>query len=175
MDRLELIDRLKEKFSTAVMAQTQFLDETTIHVQADSIVAILVFLKNSEAFDALVDLTAVDYLAPQNEMKIVYQLQNSGNYKRLRVVAAIERKGSISSITSVWEGADWYEREVYDLFGVHFNGHIDLKRILLPDDWQGHPLCRDYALTEESVEFKHGVEPKVPSEIIHIKRKQKME
>jgi len=66
----------------------------------------------------------------------------------------------------LWEGADWYERELYDLFGLYFDGHPDLKRILMPDDWKGHPLRRDYALTEEPVEFKHGVKPKVPSEVI---------
>lgn len=112
------------------------------------------------------DLTAVDYLQPIKRTKIVYWLHNPDNLERIRITVFAERDGELPSVVDLWAGADWYEREIYDLWGVHFKGHPDLKRILMPDDWVGHPLRKDYALTEEPVEFKNGIKPKVPSEII---------
>ena len=82
------------------------------------------------------------------------------------MTVSLARGEEIQTVTDLWAGADWYERELYDLFGIHFHGHPDLTRILMPDDWHGHPLRKDYALTEEPVEFKHGVKPKLPSQII---------
>ena len=123
-------------------------------------------------YEVLMDLTAVDYLEPVKRSKIVYWLHNPVNYERIRVILFISREEKIPSVKDLWEGADWYERELFDMFGVHFDGHPQMQRILMPDDWKGHPMRRDYALTEEPVEFKHGVKPKVPSEIIHIRKKQ---
>lgn len=122
--------------------------------------------KKTEGFKVLMDLTAVDYLAPTKRTKVVYLLHNPSSFERLRIFTWVERGQTLPTVTDLWEGANWYEREIYDLFGTPVEKHPDLKRILMPDDWKGHPLRRDYALTEESVEFKHGVKPKVPSEII---------
>ena len=112
------------------------------------------------------DLTGVDYLEPVPRTKVVYWLHNPSNNNRLRIVIWVERNETIPSVCDIWAGANWYERELYDLFGVRFAGHPNYKRILMPDDWKGHPLRKDYPLTEEIVEFKHGVKPKIPSEII---------
>lgn len=114
-------------------------------------------------FLMLMDLTAVDYVT---HAKLIYLLHNPTNYKRMFITTTVARGISAPSATTLWEGADWYERELYDLFGIHFEGHNALTRILMPDDWKGHPLQKDYALTEEPVAFKHGVQPKIPSEII---------
>ncbi len=114
-------------------------------------------------FRVLMDLTAVDYIT---HTKILYLLHNPDTFERKFITTSIQRGESIPSVTALWEGADWYERELWDMFGVHITGHPDLARILMPDDWHGHPLRKDYALTEEPVEFKHDVHPKVPSEII---------
>ena len=175
MKTAEAVKNLQEKLGNVVVHQTEFHGETTVETRKEHLIKVLSFLKNdpNAGYEVLMDLTAVDYLEPVKRSKVVYWLHNPVNHERVRVALFIDREEKIPSVTALWEGADWYERELYDMFGVHFEGHPDLKRILMPDDWQGHPMQRDYALTEEPVEFKHGVAPKVPSDIINIRRKQK--
>lgn len=140
--------------------------ETQVHhIKNETLLSFLADLKK-RGFDVLMDLSAVDYLTPSVYTKIIYFLHNSSTYERVRVCTTIVRDETIPSVTALWEGANWYERELYDMFGVLFENHPDLSRILMPDDWIGHPMRRDYPLTEEPVAFKHGVEPKIPSEII---------
>jgi NADH-quinone oxidoreductase subunit C len=114
-------------------------------------------------FSVLMDLTGVDFIT---YTRVYYFLHNPSTLERVRVLADVARGETIVSVSDLWEGANWYERELFDLFGVVATGHPNLTRILMPDDWKGHPLRRDYALTEEPVEFTHGVVPKIPSEII---------
>ncbi len=142
------------------------------HVSKDQLKNELLSLKAS-GFEVLMDLTAVDYLHPHHHTEVIYFLHNPTNYERTRIVVTVELEEPIPSVTDIWEGANWYERELYDMFGVHFTGHPDLKRILMPDDWKGHPMRRDYALTEERVEFLHDRKPKIPSQIIQIGKHQK--
>lgn len=158
---LEVSSLLKE----CIVNQTSFRDETTLEVHKSALQTALSLLK-AIGFSVLMDLTGVDYLEPIPQTKIVYWLHNPTTLARIRIILFVKRDETIPSATALWEGANWYERELFDLFGVQFEGHPDMKRILMPDDWKGHPLRRDYALTEEPVQFKHGVEPKVPSEII---------
>ncbi len=162
MTTAEAVQQLKKQIE---LVESQFLGETTLEVSRGRLKEALAFLKQA-GYAVLMDLTGVDYLLPEKRTKLVYWLHNPASYERVRVVVFAKRDEEMPSVTELWEGADWYERELFDLFGVRFDGHPDLKRILMPDDWVGHPLRRDYALTEEPVEFKHGVKPKVPSEII---------
>lgn len=175
MKTVDVIKQLKDKLGNILVQETEFHGEITIETKKEHLVEILSFFKNDPqaGYEVLMDLTAVDYLEPARRTKIVYWLHNPLNFERVRVILFIELEEKVPSVTSLWEGADWYERELYDMFGVHFEGHPDMKRILMPDDWKGHPMRRDYPLTEEPVEFKHGVMPKIPSEIINIRRKQK--
>lgn len=118
----------------------------------------------ASGFTVLMDLTAVDY---GTHMEALYFLHNPATLERRCIRMPAE---GLQTVTHLWEGANWYERELYDMFGIHFEGHPDLTRILMPDDWKGHPLRKEYPLTEEPVAFKHGVEPKIPSEIIpHVR------
>lgn len=168
MKTAEAVQELKKEYAAAIIDEIHFCGETTLIVHKESVKEILSYLRQASGpgYEVLMDLTGVDYLVPVKQTKVVYLLHNPSNYERLRICVFVPREESIPSVVDIWEGASWYERELYDLFGVLFDGHPDLKRILMPDDWKGHPLRRDYALTEESVEFKHGVKPKVPSEII---------
>ncbi len=165
MTTTEAVKNLKESLPEAIVSETDFMDQITLEVHKESLKSVLSFLKQA-GYEVLMDLTAIDYLVPIVRTKIVYWLHNPTNYARVRIILFIARDETIPSVTDLWEGANWYERELYDMFGVLFEGHPDLKRILMPDDWRGHPMRRDYALREVPVEFKHGVKPKIPSQII---------
>jgi len=168
MKTAEAVDYIKSKVSDAILQEIDFHNQITLEVRKEKLKEVLALLKHlpGPGFEVLMDLTGVDYLEPIARTKVLYFLHNPENYERIRIAVYAKRGEAIPSVIDLWEGADWYERELYDLFGVTFEGHHDLKRILMPDDWKGHPLRRDYSLTEEPVEFKHGVKPKVPSEII---------
>lgn len=141
--------------------------EGGVFVEKDKLIHVLTFLKDPpHSFERLIDLTGVDVLEPIATTFVHYLLHNPTTLERVRVVVTAVRDATLDSICSLWEGANWYERELFDLFGVRFYNHPDLQRILMPDDWQGHPLRKDYPLTEEPVSFKHDVRPKVPSQII---------
>jgi NADH-quinone oxidoreductase subunit C len=176
MKPAEAVQKLKDTVKDPFVGELLFLGETTLEVRKEKLIEVLSFFKQPEVgFEVLMDLTGVDYLEPTKRTKVVYWLHNPTNYERVRVIIYAARDESLPTVINLWEGAKWYERELYDLWGVRFDGHPDLKRILMPDEWTGHPLRRDYALTEDPVEFKHGVKPKVPSEIIpYVKERLKV-
>ncbi len=168
MKTTEAVQKLKESINDAILNEVTMFGQVTLEVHKNKLKQVLSFLKQTPdcGYEVLMDLTGVDYLHPTPRTKVVYWLHNPANLERIRVVLFAAREESLPTVTDLWEGANWYERELFDLFGVRFEGHPDLTRILMPDDWIGHPLRKDYALTEESVQFKHGVKPKVPSQII---------
>jgi NADH-quinone oxidoreductase subunit C len=143
-----LVKRLREKLGDAVTGAFTFLGQLSIHVRADANVAACRALRDDaeSPFDYLSDLTCVHW--PERDdapFELVYNLYSIAKNERVRVKAAAGDEG-IASVTSVWPSANWMEREVYDLFGVRFRGHPDLRRLLLPKDWDGHPLRKDYPL-----------------------------
>lgn len=168
MTTRELVDQLKGEIEVS-----EFKGQISLLVKKEQLKSILSFFKKN-GYSMLTDLSAVDYLQPTVRTQVFYWLHNYEKRERVRINVWVEREGSLPSIVDLWEGADWYERELYDMFGIHFEGHPELKRILMPDNWVGHPMRKDYPLTEVPVEFKHGVKPKVPSEIIpHVKERRK--
>jgi NADH-quinone oxidoreductase subunit C len=171
-----VVDLVKSKFSNWILNETVQVDQAVIEVEATELKNVLAFLKNHDEcqFDMLVDLTAVDYLFPVKKTRILYFLHNLSRLDRICITVSMERKGTLPTVTDLWRGANWYERELFDMFGIQFESHPDLKRILMPDNWQGNPMLRDYGLTEEPVQFKHDVKPKVPSQTIsYDKSKQR--
>ncbi|HEY6231111.1 MAG TPA: NADH-quinone oxidoreductase subunit C [Pyrinomonadaceae bacterium] len=143
------VKKLRAKFGEAIIEASTFLSQTSINVSRDRIVELCSFLRDSEElrFNYLSDLTCVHYpMRAAAPLEIVYNLYSIARNERLRLKVALAEGASIESVTDVWPTANWLEREVYDLFGVTFTNHPDLRRILLPPDWEGHPLRKEYPL-----------------------------
>jgi NADH-quinone oxidoreductase subunit C len=119
--------------------------ESTLEVRADKLVAVCRFLKDQQQFVRLADLTAVDCHPSEPRFEVIYHLHSIEKNQRLRLKCRLqEAAAEVDSITSVWRSANWHEREIFDLFGIVFRGHPNLCRIMLPEDWEGHPLRKDY-------------------------------
>ncbi|MDQ7818998.1 MAG: NADH-quinone oxidoreductase subunit C [Armatimonadota bacterium] len=157
--------RLAARLAAAVRERAEFRDELTLVVSREDLLEALQAAR-AEGFVMLTDLTAVDRHPARPRFEVVYLLTALDPPARVRLKVRVEADdATVPSATGLWPGASWLEREVYDLFGIVFIGHPDLRRILLPDDWEGHPLRKDYPLVEEPVQFR-GHTPKVPSQII---------
>ena len=143
-----LVKKLKEKQGDAVVEATEFLGQLSILIERARIVEVCTGLRDDSEtpFNYLSDLTCVHYPDDRNTpFEVVYNLYSISKNERVRLRVATNAEG-VDSVTSIWPSADWPEREVYDLFGVVFHNHPDLRRILLPPDWEGHPLRKDYPL-----------------------------
>ena len=143
-----LVVYLKEQFGEAVVEAVEFIGQLSVRIEASRIVEVCDFLKRhpKSPFNYLSDLTCV-HLPDRKEapFEVVYNLYSIPANERVRLNVAVNG-GGVASVTSVWPAANWLEREVFDLFGVVFHGHPDLRRILLPPDWEGHPLRKDVSL-----------------------------
>jgi NADH-quinone oxidoreductase subunit C len=144
---------VRERFADAIVEVDEQHGETTIVLRPEALVAISTALRDEPAlrYTMLVDLTAVDWLERDPRYDLVYHLLSMGTHSVVRLKVRLGDEDNSSpeapSVTSVWPAANWYEREVFDLFGIRFAGHPDLTRIQMPDDWVGHPLRKDYPLT----------------------------
>ena len=143
-----LVKRLREKCGDAVNEATEFLGQLSVRVERSRVLEVCNALRaDAETpFDYLSDLTCVHW--PDNReapLEVIYNLYSIAKNERVRLKVATNGAG-VESVTSIWPAAEWPEREVYDLFGVVFHNHPDLRRILLPPDWDGHPLRKDYPL-----------------------------
>jgi NADH-quinone oxidoreductase subunit C len=145
-------------------AEERFRDEVTLFVQGGRLLEALTRARDA-GFAVLTDLTAVDRLPAEPRFELVYLLTNAAAPARVRLKVRAAAGDVPPSAVSIYPGANWLEREVFDMFGIRFSAHPDLKRILMPDDWEGHPLRKDFPLVEEPVDFA-GHTPKVPSAII---------
>jgi NADH-quinone oxidoreductase subunit C len=148
------------------LVQTQFQFEVEweeemgrLTLSAEHILPVCEFLwKNpSTYFDSLSCLTAIDQGPEAGKMEVIYTLYSIPNHVTMHLRVMLDReKPSVSSVSSVWRTADWHEREAFDFYGIQFEGHPDLRRILLPEDWEGHPLRKDYV---EQTKY-HGIQVK---------------
>jgi NADH-quinone oxidoreductase subunit C len=121
--------------------------ELTLEIAPDKIVGVCGFLKYGQKFVRLSAVTAVDRYPAEPRFEVVYHLHSIERHQRLRLKCRLRGQDpEIESATSVWRSADWCERELFDLFGIRFLNHPDLRRIMLPDGWEGHPLRKDYPI-----------------------------
>ena len=141
------VGKLKEKFSGSILEITEYRGETSVTVKKEDIVAICAFAKKELGYNLLSDVCGVDYLGQAPRFMVVYHIYNISTKEPLRLKAPVEEKDPrIDTVSGVWATANWHERECWDLMGIVFNNHPDLRRILMPDDWEGHPLRKDYPL-----------------------------
>jgi len=148
---------VEAQFSAALTGGHQQHGETTLFVDAPRIVAVCDFLKNQQKFIRLSTITAVDWHPADPRFELVYHLHSLEKNERLRLKVKLPGDNpEADSVTSVWRGANWYEREIFDLFGIRFRNHPNLTRILMPLDWEGHPLRKDYPV--------HGYKYSYPTE-----------
>jgi NADH-quinone oxidoreductase subunit C len=158
-----ICDRLRETFPEGASEPAEAFGEVSLRVSREAIARVCRWLRDEGPFEMLADLSGVDYLgaAPAEERYLVtYHLFSFALAARLRLrVFVPDGDERVDSVTGVWPTANWHEREVYDFFGVVFEGHPDLRRILMPEDWEGHPHRKDYPLGGTKVEFKGALVP----------------
>ncbi len=144
MDIREIEEIISEKFPGVLEKAEVIKGDNVIVVRKDAILSVMNFLKKELSFEMLIDVTAVDYYGKKPRFEVVYQLYSVSRNERLRVKTRVDEGEELDSVFSVWPSASFPEREVYDLFGIKFKGHPYLKRLLLWDGFEGHPLRKDF-------------------------------
>jgi NADH-quinone oxidoreductase subunit C len=143
VDSTDLLDELRWLFPGFPVEPAASTDQQTIGIPSNSVVDVCRALRDRRGFIFLADITAVDWWPREPRFEVVYHLASAVD--RLRVKVRVPATAALlPSVQSVWPGANWLEREVWDLFGIVFEGHNDLRRLLMPEDWEGHPLRKDY-------------------------------
>ena len=135
---------LEQRFGAAVEGGHNDRNEPTVFVAPESILEVCRFLKGEQSFIRLSGITGVDWSPADPRFEVVYLLHSIERNLRFRVKCRVRENEELESVTPVWRAANWYEREVFDMYGVSFRNHPDLRRILMPSDWEGHPLRKDF-------------------------------
>lgn len=153
MISMDLLEILKNKFSSMVVSAYDLCGQKIVLIKKEGILPVLSFLKDDPAldFNVLMDLSAVDYLGRTDlpRFEVVYHLYSLRFNRRIRVKALVDEKDcEIDSAVALWPGANWFEREVWDMFGVRFKNHPNMKRILMYEEFEGHPLRKDYPVNK---------------------------
>jgi len=146
-----MVTRLKGRHGSGIREATSYLGQNYLVVDSTLIPDFLRMLRDEEKFDYLVDVTAVHYPEREKQFEVVWILYSFERNERIRVKTLVAE--SVPSVFSIWPTANWLEREVFDMFGISFEGHPDLKRILLPDGWKGYPLRKDYGIIQQDNEW----------------------
>jgi len=148
MDTTLIIEKINKSLPGSIEEQTRFRDELHIYVKKDLFTSLMKHLRYNEdfKFDLLLDVAGIDRFSTKPRFELVYILYSLEHNMRLIVKLKVDNDDSVPSMTSFWKSANWPEREVYDLLGIKFSNHPDLRRILTWDDFEGHPLRKDFPL-----------------------------
>lgn len=149
-----LTEKLKSRFGDSIREFSTYVGQNFLVADLAAVFPILEFLRIEEEFDYLVDITAVDYPKREKRFDLIYVLYRFPPHnERIRVKAFVADGESPPTATGVYAAANWLEREVFDMFGIRFEGHPDMKRILLPEEWQGHPLRKEYGIIQQDQQW----------------------
>jgi len=149
----ELVARFKRQYGSGIREAHTYLGQKYMVVEASIVAEVLQILRDEEQFDYCVDITALHHPQREKPFDVIWILYSFARNERIRVKAWYADGESAPSVTNIWATANWLEREVYDMFGISFSGHPDLKRILLPDGWKGYPLRKDYGIIQQDNEW----------------------
>lgn len=149
----ELVGRVRAKFGTALVEAMEDRKQAIVIVECERLGEVAQYLRDEEKFDLLSDLTAVDWPKREKRFDVVLNLYSFAKNERLRVKAKAGDGEQVPSVAGIWPTANWLEREAFDMFGIIFAGHPNLTRILLPDQWQGYPLRKDYDIIEQDTSW----------------------
>ena len=156
-----MVEKLRKAYGSGLREASTYMKQNYMVVDKSIASDVLRDLRDQEQFDYCVDVTAVHYPKRDEQFDIVWILYSFPRNERIRVKTQIKEGEPAPSAVPLWPTANWLEREVFDMFGIHFTGHPDLRRILMPDDWKGHPLRKDYGLTQQDqqwVKINLGIE-----------------
>jgi NADH-quinone oxidoreductase subunit C len=148
-----LVDRLRERFGEEITEFSNYRDDSFLVAKLPGVFPILQYLKADEGFDYLVDVTAVHYPQKEKPFEVVWILYSHPHNVRIRVKTELAEGESPRSADSLYASANWVEREVYDMFGIRFADHPNMTRILLPDEWVGYPLRKDYSIIQQDQDW----------------------
>jgi NADH-quinone oxidoreductase subunit C len=148
-----LVTKLKSRYGSGIREASTYVGQNCLLLDSSVTHEILSILCHEEEFDYCVDITAVHYPKREKPFDLIWILYSFPRNQRLRVKTQLGEQESFPSSVPIWTGANWLEREVYDMFGLRFDGHPDLRRILLPEDWRGHPLRKDYGIIEQDQQW----------------------
>jgi NADH-quinone oxidoreductase subunit C len=145
----ELSRRYRERFGSAILDALEDRKQSILILDAKHLLEIARYSRDEEKFELLEDYTAVDWPRREKRFDLVAQLYSFTHNTRLRLKILLRADQQPATLVPIWPAANWLEREIFDLFGISFRGHPNLKRILLPDEWQGHPLRKDYDILQQ--------------------------
>jgi len=148
-----MVDKLKRHYGSGIREASTYLGQNYLVVEPSLIREVLQILRDEEQFDYCVDITAVHYPKREKQFDVVWILYSFPRNQRMRVKIMAADGEAVPSAVPIWPTANWLEREAYDMFGIVFDGHPNLKRILLPDGWKGHPLRKDYGIIQQDKEW----------------------
>ena len=153
MNAQQMVEALKQKFGEAVIGTKDHLGEHTISVKLESLKQLLKYCRDEMSFDYLVDISSVDHFETEPRFEMVYELYGYGHHQHLRVKSPVSEDASVPTVSDIWPTANWHEREVYDMMGITFDGHPDLRRILMWEGYPFYPLRKDFLLAAKPSEM----------------------